>query len=67
MSTHFLQEMSESNNWVSGETYSFPVDADLLTELYMVVSIGEESQVIDLMEFLPENVSQPAVGLVLNR
>ena len=67
MSTHFLEEMSEGSNWVSGETYSFPVEADLLTELYMVVSIGEESQVIDLMEYLPENASQPAVGLALNR
>lgn len=57
MSTHFLQEMSESNAWVSGETYSFPVDAPLLTELYMVVSIGEESEVINLMEFLPGSVS----------
>lgn len=66
MSTHFLQEMSEGSNWVSGETYSFPVDADLLMELYMVVSIGEESEVIDLMEFLPESASQPAVGLALN-
>ena len=67
MSTHFLQQMSESNNWESGETYSFPVDTNLLTELYMVVSIGEESEVIDLMEYLSEGASQPAVGLALNR
>ncbi len=67
MSTHFLQEMSESNEWVGGETYSFPVDVPLLAELYMEVSIGEESEVIDLMGFLRENGSQPPVELSLNR
>lgn len=67
MSTHFLQEMSESNEWVGGETYSFPVDAQLLAELYMEVSIGEESEVIDLMEFFRGNGSQPPVELSLNR
>ena len=55
MSSHFLQELSESNTWKGGETYSFPVDAEALKELYMEVSIGEESTVIDLMEYLPEN------------
>ena len=52
MGAHFLQELSESGDWKSGETYSFPVDAETVEELFMVVSIGEESAVIDLMEYV---------------
>ena len=59
MGAHFLQELSESGDWKSGETYSFPVDAEAVEELFMVVSIGEESAVIDLMEYVSESFFYP--------
>lgn len=59
MSAHFLQELSESGDWKSGETYSFPVDMEAVAELLMVVSIGEESAVIDLTDYFPESFSYP--------
>ena len=55
MSSHFLQELSESGEWKGGETYSFDVNEETLTELFMVVSTGEGSAVIDLMEYLPDS------------
>lgn len=59
MGAHFLQELSESGDWKSGETYSFPVDAEAVEELFMVISIGEESAVIDLMEYVSESFFYP--------
>lgn len=61
MSAHFLQELSESGDWKSGETYSFPVDMEAVAELLMVVSIGEESAVIDLTDYFPESFSYPQI------
>lgn len=45
----------------------FRNEAALLTGLHMAVSIGEESERIDLMGFVKENGSQPPVELSLNQ
>lgn len=54
MSVHYLQERTEADDWKSGETYSFPVDAAVCTELYMEVSIDSEGEtaIIDLTDYI---------------